>query len=77
MDYMKAARAALVAGQTGLAQQSLEMAETRALESSVVPSEAGTPSQNPLVTHIHDALQALGVGDRARTIHLIDIALAS
>jgi hypothetical protein len=76
LDYVKAARAALVAGQTGLAQQSLEMAETRALDRSVAADAGGAPSQNALVAHIHDALLALGGGNKAQTIKMIDIALA-
>jgi len=39
-DYLRAARASLVAGIACQAQQSLAMAETRALDRSVVPSQA-------------------------------------
>ncbi len=42
-DYLRTARAALVAGRTGEAQQSAEMAETRALDRAVVPG----PGQYP------------------------------
>jgi len=76
-DYLKAARASLVAGRTGQAQQSLEMAETRALDRSVAQDQATVPSNSPLVSAINDALHALGGGDRAHAIQLIDRALSS
>jgi hypothetical protein len=76
-DYLKAARTALVAGRTGQAQQSLEMAETRALDRSVPQGQVGTPSDSPVVGRIQDALRALGGGDKARAIQLIDLALSS
>ncbi len=74
--YLKAARDALAAGKTGLAQESLEMAETRTLDRSVAPSQAGIPAQGRLAGLIRDARMALGAGDRARAISLIDQALA-
>jgi hypothetical protein len=76
-DYLKAARASLVAGRTGEAQQSLEMAETRALDRSVVADQAGTPSNSKLVSQIGDARRALGNGDSKHAIELIDSALSS
>jgi len=75
-DYLKSARAALVAGHTGQAQQSLEMAETRALDRSVGQGQTKTPSDSALVGRIRDARHALGGGDRAHAIQLIDFALA-
>ena len=75
-DYLAAARASLVAGRTGQAQQSLEMAETRALDRSVEPGQTGTPSSSQLVSEIRDARRALGNGDRAHAIQCIDLALA-
>jgi hypothetical protein len=75
-DYLKAARASLVAGHTGEAQQSLEMAETRALDRSVVPDQASTPADSRFVSQIGDARRALGNGDSAHAIELIDLALA-
>lgn len=75
-DYLVAARASLVAGRTGQAQQSLEMAETRALDRSVQQGQTQTPSNSQLVSRIRDARHALGSGDRARTIRLIDVALS-
>ena len=76
-DYLQSARASLVAGRTGETQQSLEMAESRALGGSVSPDQASVPSNDQMVARIRDALHALGDGDQARTIQLIDVALAS
>jgi hypothetical protein len=76
-DYLTAARASLVAGRTGQAQQSLEMAETRTLDRSVVQGQTNTPSDSPLVARIRDARRALGSGDRTHAIQSIDLALAS
>src|SRR5580658_9855032 len=76
-DYLKAARASLVAGRTGQAQQSLEMAETRALDRSVTQGQTNTPSDSQFVAKIRDARRALGSGDSPRAIQLIDLALTS
>jgi hypothetical protein len=76
-DYLRAARASLVAGQSGQAQQSLEMAETRALDRSVVQGQTDTPSHSALVAEIRDARHALGNGDSTHAIQLIDLALSS
>jgi hypothetical protein len=76
-DYLRAARASLVAGRTGQAQQSLEMAETRALDRSVAQGQTNTPSDSQLVAKIRDARRALGSGDRPHAIQLIDLALTS
>lgn len=75
-DYLRAARASLVAGQTGKAQQSLEMAETRALDRSVPQGQTGTPSDSAMVSRIREARHALGGGNTAHAIELIDLALA-
>ena len=75
-DYLTAARSSLVAGRTGQAQQSLEMAETRALDRSVAPDQISSPSSSPLVSAIRDARRALGHGDKAHAIQCIDLALA-
>jgi hypothetical protein len=77
LDYLRAARASLVAGRTGQAQQSLEMAETRALDRSVAQGQTDTPSQSLLVSQIRDARHALGAGDNRGAIQFIDRALAS
>jgi len=71
---MRRRRASLVAGQTGQAQQSLEMAETRVLDRSIAQGETNAPSDSQLVSRISDARRALGSGDRAQAIQLITLA---
>lgn len=74
-DYLDAARKALAAGRTGEAQQSLEMAQTRLLDRSVPLFQTHTPSANPVVSQISQALQALAAGDRAQCMRLIEAAM--
>jgi hypothetical protein len=74
-DYLASARAALVAGHTGEAQQSLEMAETRALDRSIPRSQLDYRSGSALVARIAEARHALGDGDRAHAVRIIDGAL--
>lgn len=76
-DYLRAARASLVAGQTGATQQSLEMAETRALDRAVPIGQTDEPGTNKLVAEIRNARDALAAGDSQHAIQLIDMALAS
>jgi hypothetical protein len=76
-DYLRSARASLVAGHTGQAQQSLEMAETRVLSRSVPQGQVDVPSNSRLVSEIRDARRALGDNDSAHAIQIIDVALAS
>jgi hypothetical protein len=76
-DYLRAAREFLVAGRTGQAQQSLEMAETRALDRSVQQGQTRTPSDSKFIARIQDARHALGGGDLVQALQLIDLALAS
>ncbi len=75
-DFLRAARAALIAGHTGEAQQSLEMAETRSLDRSVVPNQASIESDSRLVAKIRDARRALGAGSVSDAVANIDLALA-
>jgi len=75
-DYLKVARAALMSGRSGQAQQSLEMAETRMLDRSVPAGQTDIPIHNQTVTEIRDARLALGSGDRTKAISLIDAVLA-
>jgi hypothetical protein len=70
-DYLRSAQASLSAGRTGEAQQSLEMAQTRLLDRSVVMGQTNNPSDNPAVSQISQALKALAHGDRAQTMQLI------
>jgi hypothetical protein len=76
-DYLRAARASLVGGRTGQAQQSLEMAETRALDRWVPAGQTTVASDSQFVSRIRDARHALAGGDRSRAIQLIDLALSS
>jgi alkylation response protein AidB-like acyl-CoA dehydrogenase len=73
--FLDVARRALAAGRTGEAQEALERAESRALIRDVSPSRAGIASEQPLVRVITSARMALGSGDRAESIRLIESAL--
>lgn len=75
VQYLQAARASLAAGRTGEAQQSLEMAQTRLLDRSVPYNAVNTPSANPAVSQISEALRALGAGDRMRAMQIIDATI--
>ncbi len=75
-DYLAAARTALLQGRTGEAQQSLEMAETRALDRSVPLFQTNVAPRDPLVDEIEQARHALGAGDRGRAVQIIETARA-
>ena len=75
-DYLAVARTALLRGRTGEAQQSLEMAETRALDRSVPLFQTNVPDKNPLIGEITQALNALSAGDRAATLRTIETAIS-
>jgi hypothetical protein len=75
--YLRAAEGALAAGRTGEAQQSLEMAQTRMLDRSVVLGQTNSPSDNPTVGQISQALQALAAHDSAASLRLIQTAIAT
>ena len=53
------------------------MAETRALDRSIVPDQVSVPSGSRLVGQIGDARRALGNGDSAQAIAMIDLALSN
>jgi hypothetical protein len=76
-EYLRTARASLVAGRTGQAQQSLEMAETRALDRAVPQGQTNVPSDSQFVSRIRDARRALGRGDSPQAVQLIDLALSN
>ena len=76
-EYLRSARASLAAGRTGEAQQSLEMAATRALTRSVDTQQITAPDSNPMVLRIRDALHALGTGNRTQAMDLIDGGLVN
>ena len=62
-QYLRAARKALATGQTGLAQEALEEAETRLLDRSVPMGDQDVPDHSPAIRRIDDALQALATGN--------------
>jgi len=76
-EYLRAARASLVAGRTGQAQQSLEMAQTRTLNPTVLQGQEKAPDDSAKVGQIREALQALGGGDKPQAIRIIDSILAN
>jgi len=76
LAFLHAARAALATGRTGEAQQALEMAETRLLDRSTPLFQTNDPSNNPLIHQIGDARRALGSGNRAQSMQLLDKAIA-
>jgi hypothetical protein len=76
-DYLLAARNALAAGRSGEAQESLERAETRALDRSVPLFQTSTPSADPTVERITRVLQTLGNGDRLEAMRLLEQAIAA
>jgi len=76
-SYLTAARDALAANRTGMAQEALERAETRALDRSVLASNVSNADQSGLVSQIHAARTALGNGDRSGASQAIAGAMNS
>jgi hypothetical protein len=74
-DLLTAAQTALNKGQTGAAQQALEMAETRVLSRTTDPSLANQPDQRAMVANISKARQALGARDTTGAKRAIAMAL--
>jgi hypothetical protein len=60
---LQSASQALSANQTGMAQESLERAETRLLTRSTAPDHAQTPDNNGAVQMISSARMAIAHGD--------------
>ena len=75
-EFLQAARASLVAGRTGEAQQALEMAQTRALNGEVPQERASIPNSSLFIIRIRDALHSLASGDSGQAFVMIDSALA-
>ena len=73
--YLQFARDALQTGHTGLAQQALEMAETRLLDRGVEATKVNEPSRNHRVAQIMAAREALGHGNIPLAVGEIDAAL--
>jgi hypothetical protein len=76
-DFLHAAAGALAAGRTREAQNALEMAQTRLLDRSVPLFQTHSPSDNPTVAEINQALQALASNDRATCMQEIETAIGS
>ncbi len=74
-DFLRAAQGAVAAGRKGVAEQSLEMAQTRLLDRSVPLGRTQDPSKSPAIAQISQALKALNAGDRAACLQSIQAAL--
>ena len=74
-QFLLAARAAIVADQTGEAQEALERAETRLLDRDVAPSQVSDPLTGPVITAVTNARRALGAGDTVGALAAINQAL--
>jgi hypothetical protein len=75
--YVQAARDALRQGRTGLAQQSLEMAETQMLHRSVTPGHDPRPADTPGIASLRDARLAIDSGDTARALAILETIAAN
>jgi len=75
-DLLLSARQALAANKTGLAQESLERAETRALDRSIPVGTERIPDDGRMVNAISQARDALAQGNIRGAIAVIDQALA-
>ena len=73
--YLVAARRALAAGKTGMAQEALERAETRVLSRSTDPAMADRPAGIPMVQSIGEARRALATKNTAGAQSAITAAL--
>ncbi len=76
-DFLQAAQGALATGRLRETQEALEMAQTRMLDRSVALGQTNTPSNDPAVSQISDALRALAEHDRASCMQSIQAAIAS
>ncbi len=76
VDYLRAARASLLLGHRSQAQRSLKIAETGALNTTVLQGRDHLQASGPLIRYIRDALEALRHGDSPETVRIIDRALA-
>ena len=75
MDYLRSARAAILANRTGEAQEALERAEARLLDRDVDPRRANEAASDQSVRDLAQARAALSSGDRGRTLELIEAVL--
>ncbi len=72
---LQVAQQALRNNQTGKAQHALEDAQTYLLTRSVPQGQVNTPDSSQAIQEISSALDALGHGDRARSLDLTSQAL--
>lgn len=74
-QFLQTAQKAVDVGKTGLAQQSLEQAETRLLTRSVPQGQGNTPDDSPRIAALHNARIALSKGDKAAVLQNIQMAM--
>ena len=75
-DYLRVAQRALSSNQLGLAQSSIENAQTLLLTRSVPQGTAGQPDQSPAIQDLTQALQALANHDVQTTSNLVQQVLS-
>ena len=73
-DFLRAARSAILAGRTGEARSSLEMAQTRLLSRVIDAGKEREPSDDLAVKQIGEAISALAENDRMNSVRFIEIA---
>ena len=76
-SLLAGAQKALAARRTGLAEESLERAETAMLQRSVPPEQAATPDQAPDVLQVQAARAALAHHDLAAARQAVAEAMAA
>jgi hypothetical protein len=74
IDFLRAARAAVIAGRTAEARSALEMAQTRLLSRSVDAGQERVPDDDLAVKQISAAIQALESDDRMTGVRYIEFA---
>jgi len=76
-QLLTAANQAIVTGQTGMANEALERAESNILTRSVLATQVNYASQDPVVSQIEQARFAIGNHDKAGAQQMINQILAS
>lgn len=76
VDYLRAAESALSRNQLGLAQSSIENAQTLLLTRSVPQGAVNAPDSSPAINDLTQALQALANHDTATTMNLVQQTLS-
>lgn len=75
-DYLRSAQSALSRNQLGLAQSSIENAQTLLLTRSVPQGAVNAPDSSPAINNLTQALQALANRDTATTMNLVQQTLS-